>query len=96
MNESKKAGNCNSLQRIIQEHEQSGICGFHYYPEDSGYATLTLEDAENIVKEVRDSCMHMVVRNGKRYFVEDFKVRSKGGEVLSGFIQIWPVRILQL
>lgn len=97
MIESKNAVSCKALEMLIQEHERTGICGFHYYPEDSRYVTLlTPDDAECIVNEICVSGTSTVVRDGKGYFVEDVKVVSKDKELLAGLIQIWPMKIIQL
>lgn len=85
-----------SLKKLFLVYERTGVCEFHYYPENSEYATLAKSTVDEIFGELCENGVELVKRNGKLFLVRNVEVTSEYGVPLVGFIQISPPRILEL
>lgn len=85
-----------SLKKLFQVYEHTGVCEFHYYPENSEYATLSRSTVDEIFGELNENEVELVKHNGRFFLVRNVEVTSDYGVPLVGFIQISPPKVLEL
>lgn len=86
----------NSLKKLFLVYERTGVCAFHYYPENSEYATLARSTVDEIFGELCENGVELVRHDGRLFVVRNIEVTSECGAPLVGFIQISPPKILKL
>ncbi len=85
-----------SLEKLFLEYERTGVCEFHYYPQNSEYATLSKSMVDEIFSELSENGVELVKYGGKYFLVRNVEVTSEYGVPLVSFIQISPPKVLVL
>lgn len=91
-----KRKNYKSLKKLFQVYEHTGVCEFHYYPEDTDYATLKSDTVCKIFRELNSVGTELVKYKGKYYNVRNVEVKSTNGVTNVAFVQISTPLALKL
>lgn len=85
-----------SLKKLFQVFEHTGVCEFHYYPEDTDYATLKQDTVDKIFCQLNTAGTELVKYKGKYYNVRNVVVNGTDGKTNLAFVQLSTPLALKL
>lgn len=85
-----------SLRKLLQVREHTGICEFHYYPEDSEYSTISPYIVDEIFHQLSENETDLVRYKDRIYCVKNVEVFDSFGLPLVGLVQIAPPKALRV